>query len=128
MGAKFFGSHLSMQALGDIVESSLGAILLDTGFNLETVWEIMLSFLDPIMKFSSFQVSPLRELQELCQFHGLILEFPATKKGGKFLVEATVKKVTGEDVCSSVSTMNANKKDAMRYASQQMFQKLKVKI
>ncbi|KAH7569158.1 hypothetical protein JRO89_XS06G0115100 [Xanthoceras sorbifolium] len=115
------------KALGDLVESCLGAILLDTGFNMETVWKIMLSFLDPIMSFSSFQLSPLRELQELCQCHGLDLQFPTLKKGSKYLVEA---KVTGidKDVGLSVSVMNLSKKDAIRIASQQLFPKLKVKI
>ncbi|KAL5774848.1 hypothetical protein ACOSP7_012405 [Xanthoceras sorbifolium] len=112
------------KALGDLVESCLGAILLDTGFNMETVWKIMLSFLDPIMSFSSFQLSPLRELQELCQCHGLDLQFPTLKKGSKYLVEA---KVTGidKDVGLSVSVMNLSKKDAIRIASQQLFPKLK---
>ncbi|TXG60793.1 hypothetical protein EZV62_012156 [Acer yangbiense] len=114
------------KALGDLVESCLGAILLDTGFNLETVWKVMLSFLDPIMSFSSFQLSPLRELQELCQCHGLNLQFPTLKTGGKYLVEAKVMK--DNDVCLSVSVTNLSKKDAVRIASELLFPRLKVKI
>nr|AUH15440.1 dicer-like 4 protein [Dimocarpus longan] len=113
------------KALGDLVESCLGAILLDTGFNLETVWKVMLSFLDPIMSFSSFQLSPLRELQELCQSHNLIVDFPTIKKGGKYLVEGKVTTVNGNDVCLSISVMNVSKRDAIRIASQQLFSRLK---
>ncbi|KAK2646723.1 hypothetical protein Ddye_021918 [Dipteronia dyeriana] len=111
------------KALGDLVESCLGAILLDTGFNLETVWKVMLSFLDPIMSFSSFQLSPLRELQELCQCHGLNLRFPTLKTGGKYLVEAKVTK--DNDVCLSVSMTNSSKKNAVRIASELLFPRLK---
>ncbi|GMN70654.1 hypothetical protein TIFTF001_039694, partial [Ficus carica] len=55
--------------LSDLVESCVGSILLDTGFNLERVWEIMLSFLDPIISSPTLQLNPIRELQELCQSH-----------------------------------------------------------
>ncbi|KAJ4709652.1 Dicer-like protein [Melia azedarach] len=111
------------KVLGDLVESSLAAILLDTGFDLNKVWTIMLSFLDPIKNFSSLQLNPIRELQELRQSHELDLQFPASKRGKKFLIEA---KATGKDnVCITASAMNLNKKEAIRIASQQLFTKLK---
>jgi endoribonuclease Dicer len=112
------------QALGDLVESSLGAILLDSGFNLDLVWTISLSFLDPIIRFSSLQVSPIRELQELCQAYNLNLQFLPSKKGKMSLVEA---QVNGTDVSTTASADNLNKKDAIRIASQRLFTKLKVK-
>lgn len=119
--------HLLIQVLGDLVESSLGAILLDSGFNLNTVWKIMLSFLDPILKFSNLQLNPIRELLELCNSYDLDLQFPSLKKGGKFLAEA---KVTGKDkdVFISACATNLSRKEAIRIASQQLFSKLKVKI
>ncbi|KAK9269302.1 hypothetical protein L1049_001073 [Liquidambar formosana] len=110
------------KALGDLVESCMGAILLDTGFNLNCVWKIMLSFLDPIMSFSSLQLSPIRELQELCQSHNWVLESPTSKKGGAFLVEA---KVTGKDICATACVTNLNRKDAIRIAAHQILAKLK---
>ena len=115
--------HLLPQALGDLVESCVGAILLDTGFNLNLVWKIMLSFLDPIMRFSSFQLSPIRELQELCQSYNLDLKTVPSKKGRMFSVEVQVNR---EDVCVTASATNLNKKDAIRVASQRIFAKLKV--
>ncbi|XP_023928784.1 dicer-like protein 4 isoform X2 [Quercus suber] len=110
------------KALGDLVESCVGAILLDTGFNLNLVWKIMLSFLDPIMRFSSFQLSPIRELQELCQSYNWDLRTSPSKKGRIFSVEVQVK---GEDVCVTASATNLNKKDAIRIASQGIFARLK---
>ncbi|XP_061375757.1 dicer-like protein 4 isoform X1 [Gastrolobium bilobum] len=113
------------KALGDLVESCVGAILLDSGFNLNKVWEIMTSFLDPIMKFSSsLQLSPIRDLQELCQSHNLDVEFLPSKltKNKKFSVEA---KVTGNGVCETASATSENKKEASRIASQLLFSNLK---
>ncbi|XP_028190186.1 dicer-like protein 4 isoform X5 [Glycine soja] len=113
------------KALGDLVESCVGAILLDSGFNLNKVWKIMTSFLDPIMKFSSsLQLSPVRDLRELCQSHNLELEFlPVPSKLTKrFSVEA---KVSGNGVCETASATGQNKKEACRIASQLLFLKFK---
>lgn len=119
--------HLLLQALGDLVESCVGAILLDSGFNLNKVWKIMTSFLDSIMKFSSsLQLSPVRDLRELCQSHNLELEFlPVPSKLTKrFSVEA---KVSGNGVCETASATGQNKKEACRIASLLLFSKFKVK-
>ncbi|KAI5381582.1 hypothetical protein KIW84_UN0611 [Lathyrus oleraceus] len=91
------GGPKSPKALGDLVESCIGAVLLDSGFDLNKVWNIMTSFLDPIMKFSSsLQLSPVRDLQELCQSHNLELQVLPSKHAKTFSVEA---KVIGDGVC-----------------------------
>lgn len=113
------------QALGDLVESCIGAVLLDSGFDLNKVWNIMTSFLDPIMKFSSsLQLSPVRDLQELCQSHNLELQVLPSKHAKTFSVEA---KVIGDGVCEKVYATSQNKKEASRIASQLLFSKLTVK-
>ncbi|WJX95975.1 endoribonuclease Dicer [Trifolium repens] len=117
------GGPKSPKALGDLVESCVGAILLDSGFDLNEVWKIMTSFLDPIMKFSSsLQLSPVRDLQELCQFNNLELQLLESKQGKKFSVEV---KVNGDSVCEKVCITSQNKKEASRIASQLLFSKLK---
>ena len=113
-----------IQALGDLVESCFGAILLDTGFNLKRVWKIMISILDPIKSLSSVQLNPTRELQELCQSRNWDLKFLSSKSGRNFSVDA---KVNAGDVLVAVSAINPNKKDATRTASHQIYVKLKVK-
>ncbi|XP_024979353.1 dicer-like protein 4 isoform X2 [Cynara cardunculus var. scolymus] len=112
------------KALGDLVESCVGAILLDSGFNLEVVWKIMISFLDPVMKFSALQLNPIRELQELCQFYNWELTFPSVKKDGVFSVDAVV---DGKEVCETACATNSNKKTAKRIASQKLYLSLKEK-
>ena len=113
-----------IQALGDLVESCFGAILLDTGFNLKRVWEIMLTLLDPIKSLSSVQLNPIRELQELCQSYNWDLKFLTSKSSRNFYVDG---KLNAGDVSVAASTINPNKKDAIRTASHQIYVKLKVK-
>lgn len=115
---------LPIQVLGDLVESSVGAILLDTGFDLNHIWKIMLSFLDPISSFSNLQINPVRELKELCQSHNWDFEVPASKKGRTFSVDVTL---SGKDMNISASASNSNKKEAIRMASEKIYARLKVK-
>ncbi|KAK2993669.1 hypothetical protein RJ640_009484 [Escallonia rubra] len=110
------------KVLGDLVESSIGAILLDTGFNLNRVWNIMLSFLTPITSFSKLQLNPVRELRELCQSHNWNVQFPAIKKDRLFAVEA---KVSGNGVSETACATNLNRKTAKNMAAKQLCSKLK---
>lgn len=110
------------KALGDLVESCMGAILLDTGFDLNRAWHIILSFLKPIMSFTRLQLNPTRELYELCQSYGWHLKFLPSKKDCKFLVEAMV---NGENISATASALNINKKAAQRMAAQELCSSLK---
>ncbi|KAK3033196.1 hypothetical protein RJ639_036988 [Escallonia herrerae] len=110
------------KALGDLVESSIGAIFLDTGFNLNRVWNIMLSFLTPITSFSKLQLNPTRELRELCQSHNWNVQFPAIKKDRLFAIEA---KVSGNGVSETACATNLNRKTAKNMAAKQLCSKLK---
>ncbi|RZC50978.1 hypothetical protein C5167_019405 [Papaver somniferum] len=114
------------KALGDLVESCVGAMLLDTGFNLNFIWSIMLSFFDPIMSFSGLQLNPVRELQELCQSLKWEVQFPNLKRGGVYIVQAELrgKSVRGKDVHLTSSATNISKKAAMRSAAKVIFSKL----
>ncbi|KMT03583.1 hypothetical protein BVRB_8g192580 [Beta vulgaris subsp. vulgaris] len=107
------------KALGDLVESCIGAILLDTGFDLNHVWKVMLSFLNPTMRFSNLQLSPIRELLELCQYHGWDSKFIPSKRNRSFMVEAIV------DGKSFASATYRSIKGAKKMAAQQATQKLK---
>ncbi|KAK1378826.1 Dicer-like protein 4 [Heracleum sosnowskyi] len=110
------------KALGDIVESCTGAILVDTGFNLNHVWKIMLSFLDPVINFTRLQLNPIRELQELCQSHNMELEFASSRKENTYVVEA---KVNGKNVSECSSASNFSKETAKREAAKQVILMLK---
>ncbi|KAK9098409.1 hypothetical protein Syun_025454 [Stephania yunnanensis] len=112
------------KVLGDLVESCVGAILLDSGFNLNLVWEIMLYLLAPVLNFSTLQLDPIRELQELCQSRNWKLNPSSTRRGGVFSV---IVEVNGKDFRLSSSATNLSKKVATRVASKEIFLNLKAK-
>lgn len=116
---------LCLQALGDLVESSVGAVLVDTGFDMNCVWKIMLSFMDPIMNFSGFQLSPIRDITEFCQNCGWKLKFNSSKMEGYYSVKAEVK---GGNFHAAASAANRRKKDAEKIAANLILTKLKVGI
>ena len=107
-----------------MVESCVGSILLDTGLNLERVWEIMLSFLDPIISSPTLLLNPIRELQELCQSHSWTATYSESETGSLYLVKI---KVNGDNVCETASATNLSKKEAKKIAAERVLARLKVK-
>ncbi|KAK9285317.1 hypothetical protein L1049_024508 [Liquidambar formosana] len=63
------------KALADIVESSIGAVFIDSNSSLDTVWEVFKSLLEPIISPKTIGKHPMSELYELCQKRGWKLEF-----------------------------------------------------
>lgn len=117
--------HLFLQVLGDIVESCTGAILLDSGLNLDCVWRIMLPFLSSVVSFSNVQLNPIRELQELCQSSNFELSCETTRSDlGIFSCK---KEVNIDGIIFSGNASNLNKKISERNASHDLLLKLKVK-
>lgn len=83
----------------------------------------MLSFLDPVKNLSNLQLSPVKELLELCQSYKWDREILVTKKDGALSVEL---KVTKEGSCLTVSASGRNKKESTKKAAQLMITNLKV--
>ncbi|XP_025824254.1 endoribonuclease Dicer homolog 4 isoform X2 [Panicum hallii] len=111
------------QVLGDIVESCVGAVLLDSGFNLNNVWKLMLMLLKPILSFCDMHINPMRELRELCQCNAFELGLPKpTKADGEFHVKVEVN-INGKMI--SCAAANRNSKDARKLAAQDALSKLK---
>ncbi|GER33663.1 dicer-like protein 4 [Striga asiatica] len=110
------------KALGDIVESCMGAMYLDSGFDLKLVWKIMLSLMDPIISFSKLHFNPLRELRELCQSYNWEVKLSALKRDGKFKVEG---KVDEENVSAVASATNYSSKVAKRMVARHLCETLK---
>ena len=69
--------------LGDIIESLVGAILLDSGYNKEVVWQSTRPLLDPLVTPETLKFHPIRELHELCQkeSYNIIYEIVTRKDG-----------------------------------------------
>ncbi|KAL4597279.1 hypothetical protein ACB092_12G222500 [Castanea dentata] len=58
------------KALGDMVESIAGAMLIDTKLHLDDVWRIFKPLLSPIVTPDNLVLHPLRKLNELCDSLG----------------------------------------------------------
>ncbi|KAK9273818.1 hypothetical protein L1049_018629 [Liquidambar formosana] len=69
------------KALGDLVESIVGAVLIDTRLNLDEVWRIFKPLLSPIVTPDKLELPPLRELNELCDSLGYFIKLNCTNKG-----------------------------------------------
>ncbi|XP_042377592.1 endoribonuclease Dicer homolog 4-like isoform X1 [Zingiber officinale] len=113
------------KVLGDIVESSVGAVLLDTGFNLKIAWDLMQNLLKSALDFSSFQINPTRDLRELCQHLGFVLRLPEPIKIHEvYLVKV---EIDINDVPLTFKSSNKNSKAARRMASQEALSVLKAR-
>ncbi|KAK1269817.1 hypothetical protein QJS04_geneDACA022123 [Acorus gramineus] len=84
------GASKGPKALGDILESIAGAILIDVDLNLEKVWEIFKPLLSPIVTPDKLELPPLRELIELCSWLGYCIKTKCTMKGDKTVAELSV--------------------------------------
>lgn len=102
----------------------MGAIYLDSGFNLTRLWEMMQFLLDPVISISKLQFNPLRDLTELCQSYNWKIQCSSLKKDGKYTVSAKV----DEGISASASGTSTSKKAAKRMAAKQLLEYLKVII
>ncbi|KAF7815372.1 ribonuclease 3-like protein 3 [Senna tora] len=55
------------KALADIVESTIGALYIDSDSNIDSVWKIFRSLLEPIIDPDTLKTHPVTELYEVCQ-------------------------------------------------------------
>ncbi|XP_058069603.1 endoribonuclease Dicer homolog 3a [Magnolia sinica] len=84
------GGSKGPKVLGDIVESIAGAILIDTGLDLEKVWEIFEPLLSPIVTPDKLELPPLRELIELCSHLGYFINTKLTSQEEMVVAELGV--------------------------------------
>ncbi|KAF7840248.1 endoribonuclease Dicer-like protein 3a [Senna tora] len=78
------------KALGDLVESIAGAILIDTKLDLEQVWRVFKPLLSPIVTPDKLELPPLRELLELSDSLGYFVKEKCRKKGDKVHAELSL--------------------------------------
>ncbi|KAL3684813.1 hypothetical protein R1sor_002835 [Riccia sorocarpa] len=112
------------KVLGDLVESIAGAVLVDSGFDLETVWKIMKPLLSPIVTPETLTLHPVRRLQELCHSHDykVIFRLEAVDQLTRFTIEVNV-----GDEPLSVTSCELQKKNAQKIAAERMLALLKLK-
>ncbi|XP_023638559.1 endoribonuclease Dicer homolog 3 isoform X3 [Capsella rubella] len=76
------------KALGDLVESIAGALLIDTKLDLDQVWRVFEPMLSPLVTPDKLQLPPYRELNELCDSLGYFFRVKCSNDGVK--AQATI--------------------------------------
>ncbi|KAJ0241647.1 Endoribonuclease Dicer 3 [Hirschfeldia incana] len=76
------------KALGDLVESIAGALLIDTRLDLEEVLRVFEPLLSPLVTPDKLQLPPYRELSELCDSLGYFFRVKCANDGVK--AQATI--------------------------------------
>ncbi|KFK32317.1 hypothetical protein AALP_AA6G226200 [Arabis alpina] len=76
------------KALGDVVESIAGALLIDTRLDLDQVWKVFEPLLSPLVTPDKLELPPYRELNELCDSLGYSFRVKCANDGVK--AQATI--------------------------------------
>lgn len=112
-----------LQALGDLVESIAGAILIDSRLNVDEVWRVFKPILSPIVTPDKFELPPLRQLVELCDTLGFFMKENCLTKGETVFAELSVQL---KDTLLIGEGYGPNRKSAKGNAALQLLQKLEV--
>ncbi|KAL0301777.1 UNVERIFIED_CONTAM: Ribonuclease 3-like protein 3 [Sesamum radiatum] len=59
------------KVLADVVESTVGAVFVDSNYSIDTTWEVASDLLKPIITPEMLQKNPVKKLFEICQKHKL---------------------------------------------------------
>nr|XP_043618626.1 ribonuclease 3-like protein 3 isoform X2 [Erigeron canadensis]XP_043618627.1 ribonuclease 3-like protein 3 isoform X2 [Erigeron canadensis] len=70
-----FGLIDAPKTLADIVESTIGAIYVDSNSSIDTTWEVAKVLLEPMITPEMLQHNPVRKLNELCHKKKLKIRF-----------------------------------------------------
>ncbi|KAK3027516.1 hypothetical protein RJ639_040231, partial [Escallonia herrerae] len=111
------------QALGDLMESIAGALLIDSHLNLDQVWKIFRPLLSPIVTPDNLELPPLRELIELCDSLGYFLKENCITKGER--VQAQLK-LQLKNALLVAEGCGQNRKSAKGQAASRLLKELEV--
>lgn len=114
------------KVLGDIIESLAGAILVDSNYDKERVFQSIRPLLEPLVTPETVRLHPVRELSELCQKERFILGKPIVSREDG--VSSVTIQVEAEGVVYCHTTREADKKTAKRLASMEVLKSLKENI
>ncbi|PNY00825.1 endoribonuclease dicer 2-like protein [Trifolium pratense] len=113
------------KVLGDIIESLAGAILVDSGYNKEVVWQSIRPLLEPLVTPDTLTIHPIRELIELCQKMNYTMKKTVSRNDG---VTSCRIKVIADDVIHQCEYKGStDKKTATRLACKEVLNSLRLK-
>ncbi|PIA63179.1 hypothetical protein AQUCO_00200892v1 [Aquilegia coerulea] len=113
------------KVLGDVIESLAGAVLVDSGYNKETVWNCIRPILEPLATLDTMKLHPVRELNELCRRESYEIEISVSYVDGKPSVTIEVK---ANGISYKDTRSGTNKKTATKLAAKTVLQNLKASI
>ncbi|XP_057786499.1 ribonuclease 3-like protein 3 [Salvia miltiorrhiza] len=59
------------KVLADVVESTIGAVFVDSNYSIDTTWEVASDLMEPIITPKMLEKNPVKKLVEICQKHKL---------------------------------------------------------
>lgn len=111
------------KVLGDIIESLAGAILVDSGYDTDIVFQSIRPLLEPMITPETVKLHPVRELNELCQKEDYIMKKVAVSRDegvASITIEVEANGVSYKDTCTA-----SDKKTAIKLASKAILKSLK---
>ncbi|KAI3750881.1 hypothetical protein L2E82_21772 [Cichorium intybus] len=113
------------KVLGDVIESLAGAILVDSGYNKERVFQSIRPLLEPLVTPETLKLHPVKELHDLCQKNHYEIKKSA-KRSDDGTISFTIEVLPDIDnIVFKDSCMAADKKMAERLASKSVLKLLK---
>ncbi|KAF8414134.1 hypothetical protein HHK36_002133 [Tetracentron sinense] len=109
--------------LADIVESTIGAVFIDSNCSNDTVWKVFKGLLEPMISLQTLGMHPVTELLELCQKHQLKLQFVKDS----WEINATIDVVVDGHLIGS-SSYGLKKEIAQNRAAKAALDNLKLKL
>ncbi|CAN6451764.1 unnamed protein product [Victoria cruziana] len=92
--------------LANVAESLIGAVYVDSGHSLDTVWKVFREILEPFITPDTLGKHPVSELQEYCQKKGMIVTFERCEcKCGSTIQVLSEGKLIGVGCCNKEGTI-----------------------
>ncbi|XP_076918654.1 endoribonuclease Dicer homolog 3-like [Bidens hawaiensis] len=113
------------KAIGDLVESIAGAMLIDTKLDLVEVWRIFKELLSPIVTPDKLELPPYRELMEFCDSKGYFVKDSCRSSGDGVIVELRLQL---EDALLVADGTGNKKKFARGQAALKMLSQIEVRL
>ncbi|KAL5723260.1 hypothetical protein ACHQM5_006678 [Ranunculus cassubicifolius] len=110
------------KVLGDIIESLAGAILIDSGYDKDTVWKCIRPILEPLATLDSMKIQPIVELENLCRSKGYESETRVGCVDGETSITVEVK---ADGVLYSDTRSGMKKKEGKKLAAKAVLRMLK---
>ncbi|XP_054820102.1 ribonuclease 3-like protein 3 [Prosopis cineraria] len=97
------------KGLADLVESSIGAIFIDSDSNIDTVWQVFRRLLEPMIDAETIKTHPVTELYEVCQKLNLKVQFVNSWKDSKKVDVIVDNQLVGRGICGSKREIAQNR-------------------